>query len=88
MANVVLPARTWVDLYAATGIIVGTQLSVHNITPNDVRLVTSATEPSGTDDHIPLVYGRGVTAENETGDPGAWALCVGGGAVDVKEVTP
>lgn len=88
MANVILPAGEWVDLYASTAIVVGTKICIQNITPNDVRLVTSATEPSGTDDHIPLVYGSGVTAENETGDPGAWALCVGGGAVDVKEVTP
>ena len=27
MANVVLPASTWVDLYDATGIVVGTKIS-------------------------------------------------------------
>lgn len=85
MANVVLPARTWVDLYDATGIAVGTQLSVHNITPNDVRLAATAAEPVVSDDHIPLIFGRGITALNNVADPGAWALCVGGGAIDVQE---
>ena len=85
MSNVKLPARTWVDLYAATGITVGVQIKTINITPNDVRLADTATEPTPNDDHIPLLFGRGVF-ENDIGDAGAWAMCVAGGAIDVKEV--
>lgn len=84
MANVVLPAETWVDLYASTGIAVGTQIDVVNIQPNDVRVVESATEPDGNDDFIPVLF-RSNVARNATGAVGAWALCVGGGAVDVRE---
>ena len=83
MSNVILPAGIWVDLYAATGLTVGDQIDILNITPNDVRLVSSATEPSGTDDHVPVPYRSGI-GRNTLGDPGAWALCVGGGAVDVR----
>lgn len=84
MANVTLPARTWVDLYDATGITVGVQIEAINLTPNDVRLAATSVEPTVNDDHIPLTYrsGKGL---NDAGDPGAWALCVAGGAVDVRE---
>lgn len=84
MANVTLPARTWVDLYAATGFTVGVQIETINLTPNDVRLAATAAEPTVSDGHIPLPYrsGKGV---NDAGDPGAWALCVAGGAIDVRE---
>lgn len=84
MANVVLPARTWVDLYDSTGIVVGTKITVLNITPNDVRLAASAATPTVSDDHVPVPYGRGL-AVNESGDAGAWALCVAGGSCDVRE---
>lgn len=83
MTNVVLPPSVWVDLYAAPGTpSVGTAIDVVNITPNDARLVSSAAEPAGTDDHIPVLF-RGSCVKNNAADPGAWALCVGGGAVDV-----
>jgi hypothetical protein len=83
--NVKLPSRTWVDLYASTGITVGLQIKTINITPNDVRLADTTIEPTPADDHIPLLFGRGVY-QNDIGDLGAWAMCVAGGAIDVKEV--
>ena len=55
MANVTLPAAQWVDLYAATGIVVGNQIEVLNITPNDVRLASTAIEPTPADDHVPVI---------------------------------
>lgn len=85
MANVALPARTWVDLYAATGIVVGTQIEVLNLTPNSVRLASTEFEPTVSDDHVPLPF-RAAKGVNDAGDDGAWALCVAGGGVDVKEV--
>ena len=85
MTNVTLPKRTWVDLYDATGITPGTQIQVMNITPNDVRLAATALEPTPPYDHVPLLFGRG-SLVNETTDAGAWALCLAGGAVDVREV--
>ena len=82
--NVELPEGTWVNLYAATGIVVGVQIDVVNLTPNDCRMASTAAEPTVSDDHVPLLFGRG-KVQNDVGDAGAWALCVGGGGVDVKE---
>ena len=84
MTNVVLPKKTWVNLYAATSITVGTQINSLNLTPNDVRLASTVAEPVITDDHLPLLFGRG-TGQNDAGDPGAWAFCLSGGAIDVVE---
>ena len=72
------------DLYASTGIAVGTKITALNITPNDVRLASTAGEPTPTTDHVPVLFGRG-KGINDVGDPGAWAMCIGGGAVDIKE---
>lgn len=86
MANVTLPAETYVDLYAATGISTLSQLKVTNLTPNDVRLYSSVAEPTVNDDHFPCLFGRG-SVVNDAADTAAWAFCIGGGAVDVKEVS-
>lgn len=80
--NVILEARTPVDLYLATGITVGTQLRVTNLTTGDVRL--SESEVGLNNDHIPLnAYEQAV---NETTDVGAWASSTRTGGVNVKEV--
>ena len=82
MANEALPRRVAVDLYAATGITVGNQIRVTNLTTGDVRLSTS--EAGLVNDHVPLKpYAQ---ALNEVGDTGAWALSTGGGGVNVKEI--
>lgn len=78
--NVDLPARTTVDLYAATGITVGLQIKVTNLTTRDVRL--SESSPGIVNNHIPI--GPYTQAQNDVGDPGAFALCVGGGGVNVE----
>ena len=83
--NITLPKATWVNLYTATGISVGTQIETINLTPSDIRLASTAIEPIVSDDHIPLLFGRG-KGLNDAGDAGAWAMCISGGAVDVKEV--
>lgn len=81
LPNVVLPAGVWVDLYAATGLTVGAKISVQNITPSDVRLCAKATTPSGSDGVNIIPFSR--TAVNQTGDLGAWAMCVSNSAVSV-----
>lgn len=85
MTNVKLPAGQWVDLYAGAGVPVGNQITALNITPDDVRLASTAGEPDGTTDHVPLLFGRG-KGINQAGDVGAWAMCPAGGAVDILEV--
>ena len=70
LPNTPLPANTWVDLYAATGITVGTKLLLQNLGNSSIRLASSATTPSG--DGFKRVY-SGSSAYNATGDSGAWA---------------
>lgn len=82
-----LPPGEFIDLYDATGITIGVQIEAMNITPNDVSLFATTNIPDASnDDHIPLLFGHDI-ATNESGDTGAWAISVGGGAVDVKVVS-
>lgn len=82
LPDVPLTANTWVDLYAATGITVGTQIVASNKGSVRFTLAASATAPSDN---------RGITVEpnqqaiNENGDTGAWAYCSSGGLVSVAE---
>ena len=84
--DVILPPGVWVDLYAATGILTTLPLNAINLTPNDVRLTSTDIEPDGSTNHVPLLFGRG-TGVNDATDPGAWAMCVGGGAVNVTDAS-
>ena len=85
LPDVVLPAKTPVDLYAATGITVGTKVSVQNITSSDVRVYVGATAPTqGVSGGALLIPSQ--SGENTQGDSGLWAWSVTGGAVQVVEV--
>ena len=82
MANIVLPAGIAVNLYAATGTAVGTQLQIQNVGSDDVRLATTQAE---------LVTNHAViaareTAVNNAGDAGAWAMCAAGGGVNARVI--
>ena len=85
MANVKLPAKTPVDLYAATLITVGAQIKVTNLTPDSVRTYSTVGSPTVTDDHYPCEF-RASPVVNQVGDVGAWAMSMTGGGVDVQEV--
>jgi hypothetical protein len=86
LQNIKLTANAWIDLYAASGITVGVQIIVENLTTIPAKLHISATQPSATDAKSDdtgsfsrlLSYGEQV---NETGDSGAWAYS----HTDVKE---
>ncbi len=83
--NVLLPKNVWVDLYAASGIVVGTRIIVENLGATPVKLTTKATEPTDADG---FQYAQQRSQKvNDTGDSGAWAISVGiDGLVNVKEV--
>jgi len=85
LPNVILPVRTPVNLYAATGIAVGTKVRVQNITSDIVRVHVGPTSPDMTTSGASLMY-PSQTGENQTGDSGLWAWSVTGGAVQVAEV--
>lgn len=85
LPDVTLPAKTPVDLYAATGITVGTKVRVQNITSSDVRVHVGATTPTmGVSGGALLIPSQ--SGENTQGDSGLWAWSVTGGAVQVVEV--
>lgn len=84
--DVVLQPNTPVNLYAATGVTVGTQISVQNNSGGDVRLYSGATQPVLGESGSTLVK-PGITAKNTAGDTGAWAWCITDGSVQVGEVS-
>lgn len=72
LQNVPLTANTWVDLYAATGIVVGTAIIIQNLGGTTIRLNTKATSPLVTDGYNELTASDNVFG-NASGDSGAWA---------------
>jgi hypothetical protein len=76
LANVEIPANNWVDLYALTGLTVGTAISVQNIGSADVYLTVAAAQPP-VDHNAYNVISRntGVWLRNTARDTGAWAFC-------------
>ena len=71
-----LPKKLWVDLYAATGLSVGTKLIIQNIGRDEVILTESDVKP---------ISGYGLNKlptrdylTNAQGNVGAWAYSSGG----------
>lgn len=85
LENIVLPVGQWVDLYAATGIAVGTQLQVQNLGTSRVQLVISATQP-GPASGYNLLRPDSLTFVSQATPSGAWARSpVQGGLVNAGE---
>ena len=72
LPNVPTPPGVWVDLYAATGIIVGTQISIQNLGSNVLFLHAGPDVPTNSDGFKRLPSFR--EAINMDGDTGAWVL--------------
>ena len=49
LINIPLPANTWVDMYAGTGIAIGTQIVVESVRGTPVYLTEKVTQPGITD---------------------------------------
>ena len=83
LSPVIIPPTTWVDLYDATSIVVGTQIIIQNTGGSEALLSESATEPdneSGYNAIVPRVY-----LTNETAADGAWAFSDTGTTLQVEE---
>lgn len=78
-----IPNAQWVDLYAATGIAVGTQLVIQNISTSNVKLTESTLEPvNGVNGYNIVKDGKYVqSAETPVG---AWAYSSNGGRLQVE----
>lgn len=82
LPSVPLPPNTWVDLYAATGIVAGTQLVVQNIGSGPAELTESATEPVGTVGFNAIPTREYLT--NDAANVGAWAISATGTTLQVE----
>jgi len=79
---VILPRNKWVDIYAETGILVGTSIIIQNIGKDEVILTESATEPTSGYGHNKLPSRQFFT--NGTGNIGAWAYTSRGSKLQVE----
>ena len=76
--DVVIAANTWIDLYSATSITVGTAVTVYNKGTQAGQLAIKATSPgANTAIGVPLFTGdsRGATAAVSAGASGLWFYC-------------
>ncbi len=80
----------WIDIYAVTGIAVGTILEIQSLNAGDVRVHIGPTQPDDADGHeLVIKAGKTVTPPSPSG---IWAFSQMGGAVYVRpyvgETTP
>ncbi len=89
LTNVPLTAGEWIDLYAETGIAVGTPISVSNIGDADAYLAVQGSEPEKEHDAYDIIRrDYNFPFENNSDDPGAWAFSPNvAGLVNVKIVS-
>ena len=83
LTPVTILAKTWTDLYAATGIVVGAQLIIQNIGRDEAKLSESAAKPISTVGYNNLLVNDYL---NSTAIPvGAWAYSSLGTKLQVEE---
>ena len=83
LPSVVLPSRTWVDIYSETGITTGTKLIIQNLGTSNVRLVESSTRPLLTDGYN--VISEKSFLESADTPIGVWAYAHSGVSLQVEE---
>lgn len=82
MPNVKLDRGVAVELYAETGITPGAKVQVYNNDSTTVKL--SSSEIGLENDYVNV--GSLDSFCNDAGDAEAWAICLSGGLINVKEV--
>lgn len=82
LPSVTIPLNTWVDLYAETGIPVGTQIIVQNIGSSEAVLTESATIPNSAIGSNSIPVRKYLT--NEASNVGAWAFSGTGTTLQVE----
>jgi hypothetical protein len=89
LPQIVLPSGQWIDLYAETGITVGTQIIVQNVGNANARLTESATEPEYINGSV-KGYNRIIPSQyltSATTPVGAWAYAHRGTRLQVEPVS-
>lgn len=78
--DLVIPANTWVDCYAASGIPVGTEVHIYNKGNSGCNLCVSPTMPWGSTIGAPLYVGTsGSYLHLKAGESGLWVYSQGSG---------
>ena len=80
LPNIKLTQNVPKDLYAATGIAVGTRIIAQNIGACDVSLSSQLAAPNLDQGAIHIIQ-RGDWAINDRSDTGAWAYCNSSGGL-------
>lgn len=76
LPNVPIPLNEWVDLYAVSGIPVGTEVNVQNIGVCDLYIAVQATQPVKKHDAYRIIQRKnGISFKAGSGDSGLWAFC-------------
>ena len=83
LPNVTVKSKVWVDLYAATGIAVGTKIIIQNLGANECRLVEYNTEPTKRDGYNEILVGKYLSSADVP--VGAWAYAHSGTTLHVEE---
>lgn len=77
--DVSIPANTWINLYTATGITVGTALEIYNKGSTPCNLVIRATTPVNNTMGIPIgIDSAGQHRYVSSGESGVWVYATGG----------
>ena len=76
--------RVWLDIYAETGISVGTQLTIQNIGAGETRLSESVVSPISTTGHNVLI--EHAYLQSATTPVGVWAYATEGSLLQVESV--
>lgn len=86
LPNIILPSNEWVDLYALTGIAVGTQIKIQNIGYADVHLTVAPIQPGLGSENFCISSRRvGGYIYINAGASGVWAFSgTKGGKVNVS----
>lgn len=75
VANISLPTNQWIDLYALSGIPVGTKVNIANIGSSDIYVTVREAEPPVDYDAYRIINREnGLTFQNVAGDSGLWVF--------------
>ncbi len=83
--DVILPKGIWTDLYAASGIPVGTSVSVYNKGSQPIYMAIANQAPTSVTFGVPVYTGADGFMMIQSNEIGLWACCEYGGKVLVQE---
>jgi len=80
LPNIPLPSGVWIDLYAKSGIKVGTRVSIDNVSSSDIYYTSAQEQPDLDFRSYNTLKPRVGKVSNNKGDLGLWALALVGDA--------